>query len=547
MPTQVLVGGEQRGRSIIAGTRSRDSWIGTFVTVGLIFLGLWAADFQTWAILVSLILVAVALWAWTEQEYLGGQSPVMWLVTRWWLRRAKRLGRATFVPRRLMAEDQRPFVNQRGKLTTVAAEEARAKKKQDPRRRTPTKKRLTATAEVDPRSGDGAEVPPAIGAIRPMRLDFDDGTHVGFLRHTNPSGSYISTTLEMHGGSLGLVEDDEWGAPGAAWGRMLASLASTSLVRTVQQTARVVPWDHADHTTWVLEHMAADAPYDVRASYYELVEEIARQAEQHRTWLTLKMPVTARWYQRVAEYGGGPAGELRTAWEETKTVMAKARASGISLRPLGERRSAAVIRALQDPDMPVDLHHDVDWSSCWMPYDAASDPRSMIIEGSQRRWWTRTETVTRTGISPGWLPVDFLRPLLTGVNPSVVRTITTTFDLVPARTARQEARSDVVADESSIRAAKSVSDGSSEQQLTASSQRLVDLRPGRGAAGVDWSMAFTYQAPSAEALMEASRLMESAAEEAHITNTRRHYGDQAAAFVATLPLCRGINARRVRL
>src|SRR5699024_415852 len=223
----------------------------------------------------------------------------------------------------------------------------------------------------------------------------------------------------------------------------------------------------------------------------ELVDGVISEQEQNRTWLTIGVPASREFYaaadrvplpEEMADATSRERADARTAVvlaTELRRIISAGRANGFSFRELDERRLAAVTRSLQDPDQPLDRLEGADKFSMWLPWIGSESSRYLVIEGSQKRWYTRTAVVPRDGFAAGELPVDMLVPLLTGVNPAVVRTVSTLVTVVPETTARDEARDDLTMDRSAVQQrAKQVSDGTSEAQLTASQRRLQDLQPG---------------------------------------------------------------------
>jgi len=433
-------------------------------------------------------------------------------------------------------------------------------------------------------------VPEAVGRAKVVRAAMPDGAEVAVVRHSNPGQAHAWTVaFEMVGAPAGMTQDWEFGAAHEAWGRFCATLARQgSLIRTVQQVMRVVPYDTTDHTRWVMDRIPALAATTVRhdvvvrhpgdggfgldpqlgASYVELLDDVKTWCEQHRSWVVFRVPVTTDLTLEARRAGGGEDGELVVVMREVAAAVARASAYGLALRPLYEPRLAGVLRALQDPSWPVDqmaerrLVADVagpravlvplTFETAWLPADQ-SQRRHVVVnalpggqpDAGPARWWTRTAAVPDDGIEPGRFAPDFLYPLLCDVSPSVVRTVTVTTDLVPAHLARSRAKRDVTLDTASAReAATTVSDGSQDEQLDASQQRLTDLRAGTGHQGADWAMTVTVAAPSPDALDTAVRQVEDAAEASHVTRLRWLDDDPMAGLVASLPLCKAMKVTK---
>lgn len=548
MPDQVMIGGETRSRGLISGKRENaSSWIGMVASAVVILGVLFLTGVQWWSILIALFLGGLAFAMWSEYEALDYQSPPIWLIDRLWARQMTKQGTAVFTPRREMPDGQVPIINAAGRTSTKDKEESRKRPVKPNQVRVRKALRRRYVTEVNQHTGAGSDVPVSIGHIVPMVLTLDNGENVCFIRHhtrDNGNSGYLSVMLEKAAARAGVVDSSLARLSGDAWGSWLASLASHgSFVSVVQETSRVVPWDYSDHRAWIKSNFDINSPEAVRESYAELIGSVHQEAEQHRDWVTLRIPRSAVWMYNVSRYGKGERGEMLAAWDVVKNAVESARARGIALRALGERRSAAVIRALQDPDIPIDMNEDVDWSTCWLPFDGRARDYA-VFSGSARDWYTSTARVPRGGWSPGWQPVDFLRPIITGVSPAVVRTLSITTRLEPAGAARRQARQDVAADRIMLRKAQQrVTDGAEESQTMASQQRLRDLRPGMGAAGASPSFGLTFQSRSEEEFSEQRRIMQAAAEESAITRLKWMDRRHGQAWTLTLPLARGIHGK----
>lgn len=548
MPDQVMIGGETRSRGLISGKRENaSSWIGMVSSIVVILGVLFVSGVQWWSILIALFLGLVAFLMWSEYEVLDYQSPPVWAMDRLWARQMAKQGTAMFTPRRALLAEEMPIINAAGRTSTGVKEAARKKAVKANPSRVRKAERRRDISEVNQHTGAGSDVPVAVGHIAPMVLSLDNGENVCFVRHhtrNNSNSGYLSVMLEKAAARTGVVDSSLARLSGDAWGSWLASLAGHgNFVSVVQETSRVVPWDYSDHRAWIKSNFDINAPEAVRASYAELIGLVHQEAEQHRDWVTLRIPRSTAWMYNVSRYGKGERGEMLAAWDVVKNAVESARARGIALRALGERRSAAVVRALQDPDVPIDMNEDVDWSTCWLPFDGRSRDHA-LFNGSERDWYTATARVPRGGWTPGWQPVDFLRPIITGVSPAVVRTLSITTRLQPAGAARRQAREDVAADRIMLRKAQQrVTDGAEESQTMASQQRLLDLRPGVGAAGASPSFGLTFQSRSEEEFSEHRRIMQAAAEESSISRLKWMDRRHGQAWISTLPLARGIQGK----
>src|SRR5204862_2211045 len=134
----------------------------------------------------------------------------------------------------------------------------------------------------------------------------------------------------------------------------------------------------------------------------------------------------------------------------------------------------------------VDDIEDVGFDTCWQATRATR--RGVLTNG---KWLTRLARVTPEAVSLEPVNMRWLSPMLIGVQPAVIRTVSMLVQLEPARKARAEARRDVAEDRGKVLAAVQdgrITDLSEQSQATASQQRLMDLRAGTGHTGARWGM-----------------------------------------------------------
>lgn len=514
--THVQLGGELQGRSIFGSSRNRLERIGMWSTLAVLVVAQLMVMRWSWTVLVGAVLLATTVFVWSPRPSFGHKSVVGMLaipLRRRWNRRMKT-------------------------LDTVGGEAAEA-------------------AE-----GNVPHLPAAVGTLRGFEIELWPGAEhpgrVAVLRQRIHDQTQFTMVLEFRAQQSGVVDGLEGLRNHAGWAKFQAVMARQgSLARHLQPVARIVPFDPADHVQWLIDALPDNAPEILVRSYAELVDGVISEQEQNRTWLTIGVPASREFYaaaDRVVlpddmnEASDRERADARTAVvlaTELRRIISAGRANGFSFRELDERRLAAVTRSLQDPDQPLDRLEGADRFSMWLPWIGSESSRYLVIEGSQKRWYTRTAVVPRDGFAAGELPVDMLVPLLTGVNPAVVRTVSTHVTVVPATTARAEARDDLTMDRSAVQQkAKEVSDGTSEAQLTASQRRLQDLQPGSGVHGAEWALAVTIQAPDLEELERAVNAIEEAAAESHISNLDWQDHAHHLAMPLTLPLATGVRRRK---
>lgn len=514
----VQLGGELTGRSIFGGNRNAVEWTGLGVSVGALVIVQFMLLEHVWTVLPTAVLLFAAVFVWSPRPGLGHRS-VMGIFG---IRLRHRYHALT------------------GRLDFLGSEGEEHK---------------DGLREV--------KLPGVLGKLRLYEVEMwpgrEDPGRVVILRHRSHEETTYVAVFEFRARPAGLMSKVDSSRNHDGWSKFQASLARQgSLVRYLQQVSRVVPYDPADHTSFILDNIQPSASEMLVRSYAQLVDTIERDLEQNRTWLVVGIPATAALHRavnhvRLGEDGDGqPIRDGQRAIEtviaaQLRTVVSRARAQEMELRPLEERRFAAVCRSLQDPDEPLDRVAEASLLTMWLPWIGSEDPTMLRIQGERSPWYTRTAVVSRDGISPGVLPVDLLVPLLTGVTPAVTRTVSTHFTLVPANQAREQARTDVTTDESVVRSnVNIVSDGTSETQRGVSRQRLWDLRPGSGNHGSNWSMALTVQARTPEEMEDAVNRIEEATADAHISSLTWQDRSQHLALPLTLPLATGLKRARVR-
>lgn len=500
MARTALLGGELRGRGLLGGRRTRGENIGLFI--GL-FIG------------------ALTLLGGSITAILGGFAIFGSAVVLFW-----RFGRRSLAA--LLIRELRWLDRKRRLLSWFTPPGADATVQT--RRRKRVRRR-----PVPPRA-----VPDGVGQIRMLTFEAGAGP-LAVMHHTNAnSPHYLSAVMEIDGLSGGLREEWEYDQAAGRFGKLCAALAKeSSLVRGLQLVNRVVPLDSAEHERWIAQRVPTGVPDVLKGSYAQLIRMTASVSEQHRNFIVVRIPLNKRFFSTAAAYGKGEESWCRVVYNEMARVAGLARNAGLrNPRGLGERRLAALMRALQDPDFLIDDHGDVDLANCWQASHASRDA---VVYND--KWHTRIAHIPADAITPEPVHMRWMAPLLTDVTPAVIRTVTVLMDFVPSRKARPQAVSDVAQDRSSARTAASeglVSDGSRELQVTASQQRLHDLRPGSGHHGANYALFVSVTAPGREQLREACERVEEKAGECGIAYLNWYDTEHDTAAVTTWPLWRGM-------
>ncbi|MFC9249882.1 SCO6880 family protein [Amycolatopsis thailandensis] len=391
-----------------------------------------------------------------------------------------------------------------------------------------------------------AVLPPPLGRVAPLDLTGTDHEDMFILRHSNPGEvAYLSVVMEVDGQPQGLRTVPELEAASARYGVMLSQLARDgSFIRGLQQINRILPHDPARHRAFVAARVSDRPGIDALVrSYEDLIDLTTHTAEQHRNYLVARFPLTGEFAAAARRYGQGEAGWAGLVREElARLAELVSRADLVRPRVLGEQRTCAVLRSMQDPAYPVDQHEGVRWHNCWQDYRA--DRGHLAVND---RWLHRVAVVPRDGIGAVPLGPQWLGPLLVEVNPAVIRTLSVRMEFVPARIARARAVRDVTVDGASRHSAAEkgqVGDGTDELLLSASRRRLNDLSPGSGHHGVEWSMTLSVSAQEAGELARASTRVANAAANCAIGRLEWQDTWHDAAAITTYPLARGMAVPR---
>lgn len=411
----------------------------------------------------------------------------------------------------------------------------------------------------DPANDPAWEHPVFLGRCDRINLSGTGYDALFVLRHNNPGElEYLSVMVQVAGIKGGLRSNASYAASSALFGHLEAEVAKPgSFVRGFAQLHRSVPFDMTPHINSYMDGIVNtdDSMAVLVDSYWSLVDRLSSLAEEHRAWFVLKFPVTGGFIaeaatrdlfgdQRRAEVGW--ASLIKDELERFDGLLQMAGLGEVTV--LGERRSCAVIRSLQDPSWALDDDRDVDWESCWQSYVGGRD--AVVIND---RWHTRCAEVPKGAISPRPLGPRWLHPLLVGVeadpgaddrpSSATIRTICVRVDGVPDTVARAKAAEDVAQDGGArIADAKKgrISDGTTEVLLSSSTLRNRDLAPGSGVHGLNYSMAVSVTGRDPEDLRRSCLRVEAAAGNCGITRLHWQTDRHDVAQVVTLPLARGL-------
>ncbi|WP_433635588.1 hypothetical protein [Nocardia sp. CA-120079] len=411
----------------------------------------------------------------------------------------------------------------------------------------------------DPDADPAWELPPPVGRVEPLPLAGTGFDSLFILRHSNPGElEYLSVVVQVEGLRGGLRSNASYAAAWTSYGFLQAELAKPdSFIRGTQQIHRSVAYDLTAHTQWYSDQLVnLDGRLeDIVNSYWNVLEEIRPLAEEHRVWYVLKIPVDDRFISEAASrdsWGDGRRAEIGWASvvkDELERFEGLLSGAGMGeVLVLGEQRTCAVIRSLMDPSFALDDDRDVSWENCWQSYLGERD--AVIVND---RWHTRVAHIPPGAITPAPLGPLWLHPLLVGVEAdqgsdtearaATIRTVSVRMDFTPDQAARVQAVKDLTQDAASAATERKkgrIDDGTGETMMTASQRRRHDLKPGKNAHGMAFSMWVAVTGRDEEDVRRACRRVGYAAGQAAITRLDWQDDIHDVAQVATLPLCRGM-------
>lgn len=525
-----VLGGEVAGRGLLAAApRSRLSrQVGVAVVVVSVVVVLAAATLLS-GVTVVVVLVAGWLLVWPPK---GGETTRLdrWVARRRWARRhARGLDRSTRVE------------------------------------------------ELRPGSSGAWELPPPLGRVEPLDLAESEWRQWFILLHSSPGGGQFLTVLMATGGlGAGLWTDEQHAATQVGFGSLLASFAKPGRwLSDLGQLSRTLPQDFSEHTTLMADSLRPPpdtAPRAVQAawrrlliSYDQVVQREAEECEEHRNYLVARFDVTLDFQRVAARIAPGHAGWAKLVRDELVQLRNRGRSAGLGqIDILGEQRTVAALRALQNPDCPPDRHGGLSWADAFRSYTATAT--ELLVDGgpSANRdaqgnrngngndgggdaaggWYSRIARIPVRGLEAARLGPRWLAPVLVDMSPPVVRTVATRIRPIPASKARVSAVQDATTDTSaamSTDAAGRIGDGTDEAMLNASTRRLRDLAPGSGHAGIEWGIFIMLQAETLAELDDACRALSEAASDAAVTELDWLPYQQDLAWPAMLGLGRGVS------
>lgn len=394
-------------------------------------------------------------------------------------------------------------------------------------------------------------VPRPVGPVLMMGSAREEGAaELAIVRHAPlPGLSWFTTTIEVEGGGDGVWSTHDQALRAGLVEDLLGRLAEgKGAVDEISFLQRAMPGLPRGYRSALMARIPERLQESVLAANLDDLLAMSEQSsDQYRTFVTIT--VDRDRLARTVERSGRLTRENLTAGvhEELARVVRLLQVHGFKvIRGLGPRRFGALLRHCYTPSRSMeDLTGIESAADGFVEYPDARRTALVVPDpDSDVTWHHATASVPPSAWpeaieSPRWTS-PLVCSLFEEEEPSVIRTITTTYRLVPRDRARRQIISNVKLDRAqALNEEGKVNDGSNDISAGAGQDMLTDLRT--GASGVQVSTRVTVSAPSKTGLEDARDTVDNAASRMGVEGGLRWAdGRQAEAFVWSLPLGRGI-------
>ena len=358
-----------------------------------------------------------------------------------------------------------------------------------------------------------------MGALRGVRLLRAGWRDMG-VAHDHPART-LTAALSLRGGGFALLGPDEQDRRVGAWASVLTSLAREgSPVHRVQWVAAGFPDDGQGVRSYLASEGVPGAASACTASYEALLSDMDSHTCAHEVLLAVQVRLT-----RSVEAGcatlarevGSLVRLLSDADVEVESVLTADDLAHQLLRTYEERvPSAGDARLSLDDPWPMAMEES--WST--LRVDGMLHASFWVAE------WPRVEVRS-----------DFLAPLFLGSARSTFSVVMEPLGPDAAVRKAEASRTADLADAELRRRGGFVSTARHARESEVLARREAELAEGH--ASFRYSGYVTVSAPSEQELVAACDVVQHAAGQSCLA-LRRLYGDQAAAYTCTLPLCRGL-------
>ena len=356
-----------------------------------------------------------------------------------------------------------------------------------------------------------------LGALRGLRLLRAGWRDMGVVH--DRAERTLTAALALRGRSFALLGADEQDRRVGAWSSVLSSLAREgSPVHRVQWVAACFPDDGQGVRSYLATEAVSDAASACTASYDALLTDMDSHTGAHEVVLALQVRLT-----RSVEVGcatlaremGSLVRLLADADVQVESVLSADALAQLLLRTYEPHAIPAGAPPAQD-HWPMAMEER--WSD--VRVDGMVHATFWVAE------WPRIEVRS-----------DFLAPLLLGAARSTLAMVMEPLGPDTAVRKVEASRTADLADTELRRRGGFVSTARHARESEVLARREAELAEGH--ASFRYSGYVTVSAPSEGELVAACDVVQHAAGQSRLA-LRRLYGDQAAAYTCTLPLCRGL-------
>lgn len=385
-----------------------------------------------------------------------------------------------------------------------------------------------------------SSLPEELSGLRMLEVPYGSDC-VGVL-HDRAAGTYTAA-LAVRAGAFGLLDGAEQERKLDAWGSVLASMARDgSPVRRLQWIEQTLPARGDELASYLQGERDRAVPLDsgLVASYIELVESAAPVTQEHEVLVVLQIS-ERRAAREMRRLGGGLEAACELLLREAENLAERLSIAEVTvfglLRP---RRYAAVIRDAFDPYGRQSRAR----SGLGDPEREGVDPALMGPIATEESWSEyRTDSTHHTTFwISAWPRTDvgpaFLTPLLMQTN--APRAVSVVIEPIPHSTAirkAEAAQTAEVAEEMQRERQGFLTSAQIRRRQQAAARREEELADGH--AEMRFMGCLRVWEHSALTLQRAAPEVQHAAALARL-ELQPFYGEQAAAFAFTLPLCRGL-------
>jgi hypothetical protein len=391
--------------------------------------------------------------------------------------------------------------------------------------------------DVAGRGGHLAPPPPLVG-ISILTVNLETGREVGVIK--DRAGTYTAV-LAVRGKAFALLDRHAQERRLSAWADLLSGWAreGTPLFR-LQWVERTMPEDADAMGAYLREQMAAERGSPIVRSYVDLLEQAAPLSQRHEVLVAVSISMR-KCARLIKQAGGGDRGAAELLVREVRNLEVRLRAADLLVEgALSPREVARALRTAYDPDDATGLTH----RAVEDPDMAGASAKNGFPLATETFWdcyrtdgtWHATFWVAewpRLDVGP-----DFLTPVL--LQTTGVRSVSVVMEPVPpskATKAVEMARTSFLADEELRSKAGFMATARRQREHDAIVRRETELADGH--AEYRFSGYVTVSGPDRESLEYLANQVVQAAHQCRL-DLRRLYGEQDVAFVATLPIGRGL-------